>query len=226
MACRYHRNREETHRCGRCGCSLCGECKTSIENVTFCPHCLREEVVAEQHEALEVKKRIKRELIFILLGLLFGIAIVFSMSDGFKEMDNPLYFIAPFVFASLIAIVRRIGRVTASVASDRRNWNFGGLIFMLIFIGVVIIASPIIFVYRVFTRIRDYRNMSKIYNGDEELLRSIDAYVSHAETSPRDGEPSLSLSGEDEEFVVNFERQANNFMVNNNGEVIRDARYR
>ena len=98
------------------------------------------------------------------------------------------------------------------------------MIILLIIIGIILLLSPIIFLYRVFKRVRDLKKINKIiaeiHTNVGLLQELIDSARSETPESAGVNASALEGTGEDEAFNYVVSGMAN-FSASETGEIIR-----
>ena len=228
--CLFHRYRSGEYICSHCGASVCGHCAYPLtyesgEERTLCTQCAQRYYLDSLTEAIEVNQRLKRELQFMMLGFLFGCLLFASgMSLGI---------LMPFVFGSLITIARKVYFFAkdAGFLTDMKNsakeGSAGGflipLIILLLIIGIILILSPIIFIYRVVVRLKDLKKINQIIQKIHEDVAVLQGLIDNARAESVDGGVNVSAlegTGEDEAFNYAVSGMAQ-FSTSNTGEIIR-----
>lgn len=153
LNCYHHANCDDrlaVATCSECGKGLCAECADRLHSPTtdriLCVDCLNAELDVTVARASAAGKATMRELVMIGVGLVIGIILAVILANVLESWSFIAYFM-PTLFACLGTIWQM-------------RSGYGLLIGALIFI-VLMLVSPIIFIWRVFVRIRDIIALKK-----------------------------------------------------------------
>ena len=228
-ACINHRFRDGEFICSNCGAPICRHCMftyTSDEGkqVTLCSQCAQRQYLDPLTEAIEVYQRLRKELLFMAIGFLFGLLCMAS---------SPLGLLTPFIFASLITIAKRIytialksgfiDDVKESIKQQSSYGLFGQFLGLLLFIAVVLLLSPIIFIYRIVIRFIDIRHIKNIIQTIHGNVADIQTLIDNARMesiSEMSNVSALEGTGDDEAFNFVASGLAK-FNASKTGEIIR-----
>ncbi|MDE5618626.1 MAG: hypothetical protein K2I79_03980 [Clostridia bacterium] len=167
ILCHHHSNchdRPAVAQCSKCGKGLCVECADKLKSAdgkVVCVDCLNQELAENAAVANLAKNSIKRELILIVVGFIIGlIAFIFLAQTGFAIIA----WILPTTLASLGTIIKLL-----------RYWSVGIILKILFFI-ILIVVSPIMFIWRIVSRLKDISVMKKYAQYQKDLSESNNQY--------------------------------------------------
>lgn len=220
--CMNHPNVDADNTCASCHEPICSDCSVPLNDGKFlCPNCLRNEIRNEIDEATYTQSTVKKELIFILIGLVFGFVLVFASGINTEFIYVKMI---PWVFASLFSIVRKIinfYKSTAEVARGDSEFRLGTTLIVSLF---YIMISPLYTLYRVIKRLLHYRKLQGIINTDQQTLNDINNYLDNVERLRNVGSIDLA-SNDDEEVTFDFSDLKDNVQYTDSGEIIRNILY-
>ena len=166
LRCYHHSNCEDrpaVARCSKCGKGLCRECADNLKSEEtgkiLCVDCLNEEMAEDVVWAESRKNAVKKEMIFIIIGFVMGLAIeIFlfakSTNDNGKYAELwfmlwmlSLVFFLPTLLASFRTIIKKVKNTTYSV------------ILRIILFIILCVVSPIIFIWRIVKRAKDIKRL-------------------------------------------------------------------
>ena len=239
MNCKTHPSRPSVYNCESCGAPICESCYDVFElpdtHEHVCSDCFKEEVRKEIGEVNALKSMVKREFIFIVIGLVIGLAaglyfLISWIHTDLKYAAIPLMVFLPFIFGSLMTIIKKIknqymdSRDTGGDASA-----LGANIFILILTIVLnLVLSPITTLVRFFQRIGDMRQLNTIMQNDERLIVAIDQYIAES-LQPSMVEASANGTAGDVELSLDAILAAgggSEAALCDNGEILRTVRRR
>lgn len=235
MNCSSHSSRPAVYECDNCGQPICESCYNTFElpnGAHVCSNCYKEAVRDEIAEVNSLKGMVKREFIFIIVGLIVGLGIGLYFLIGALASDSgmrlefiPLVIYLPFLFGSLMTIIKKIKNEysDARVEGDDTNW-----ISLIMIIIVNLLIAPIMTIMRFCQRIGDMRKLNRIAQNDQTLLVNIDEYLAQ---SNRPSTVAASANGEaaDEEISLDSILAAgggSEAALCDNGEILRTVRTR
>ena len=120
MNCSTHQNRSAVYECDNCGQPICESCYNNFElpnGSHVCSNCYKEAVRGEIAEVSSLKGMIKRELIFIIIGMVLGLGVAVYLAISLLSSNElpvyifiPIFIYLPFIFGSLLTIVKKVIR--------------------------------------------------------------------------------------------------------------------
>ncbi|MDE5756789.1 MAG: hypothetical protein K2I23_06845 [Clostridia bacterium] len=163
MRCYHHSNCEDRPAvsfCSKCGKGLCRQCTDNLRSEDtgkiLCVDCLNDEMVADVNWAMRKKNEIRKEMIFIIVGFIIGLAaeiffgVMSSRSDTWMILFVfSLVFFLPTLFASFRTIISKVGDI------------FDSLILRIIFFFILCVISPIMFIWRLVKRAKDIKRLKR-----------------------------------------------------------------
>lgn len=190
--------------------------------------CLKSKLYAESARATAARKKVRKELKIMALGLAIGLIIAVAYTIVFsRELTLLTFFLwtyLPFVVAAGIQYFKFIGKVVT-----RYFRTFGacvgiffiiGLIFLLV---ILVFLLPAVGLFRIFARLIDNWKLNKIIKRDNkqiEYLEALAADMTFTEHGPT--VPSGALgSNSDEEISFDVGgASSDNSSFQDNGEII------
>lgn len=232
--CYYHHRRDCVGLCPHCGRPICGDCHITYDDSYLCPNCIRLRLISDNTDAIETRLRLIKELKYMGVGFLVGLII--SICAYFSNSDLVFFAIyAPFVCSSFFTILKHIRKVWGIIDGGETNARsvyemamstdqyatmglFMKIIMILIYIGFVIIFSPLVMLYRIVRRLLDYRKINQIIS---ELDGYLNDWRSRIEAAGIDTNDVTALES-DEDIDFNFDTSGiANYALSNTGEIIR-----
>lgn len=117
MKCTYHKDREATKKCSRCGKPLCDEC-ANMTNIGICQSCFAKSIRANAHEERGI---VTPTAIMGMVGLIFGfifgagwyafaaMAVLMLIPSGYvflMGMNQAMFMKIPFIGELLYYLTR------------------------------------------------------------------------------------------------------------------------
>jgi len=234
MNCTTHTSRPAVYECDNCGQPICESCYNTFElpnGAHVCSNCYKEAVREEIAEVNSLKGMVKREFIFIIIGMIVGLGIglyllIGSLASGAIEYGFiPLTIYLPFVFGSLMTIIKKIKNEysDARVEGDDTNW-----ISLIMIIIVNLLIAPIMTLMIFFQRIGDMKKLNRIAQNDQTLLVNIDEYIAQ---SNQPSTVAASANGDAADVEISLDAilaagGGSDAALCDNGEILRTVRTR
>lgn len=150
FACYHHCNdldRPSVATCNKCGKALCAECtdlfRSRKNNKILCIECLNGEIASNEALFARISARRKKEMTMMIVGAILGLILGFALLTV-----SPVFLLLPFVFGSLGTIW------------EKSFGTFGWLVGAILFI-VMAVISPIMFVVRILSRIKERKTLAE-----------------------------------------------------------------
>lgn len=220
MNCQMHPSSLAANKCAECNQAICQNCYKIFETPNgahLCASCFRKAVKAEMAEVSTLKGMVKREFIFIVIGLIvgFGVGLYLLFGAGLGLQSFWILIYLPFVFGSLMTIIKKIknqfleGRDVSGgdYAIGANFLTLGMAIFSNLFL------APITTGARFCQRIGDMKKLDRIAQNDQTLLAYVDEYIAKSNQSSV-VEPSFTVDGSSKATACD------------NGETLRTVRMR
>lgn len=238
MNCNTHTSRPAVYECDACGQPICESCYNTFElpnGAHVCSNCYKEAVRDEIAEVSALKGMVKREFIFIIIGLIVGLGIglyclISWLGTELQFAAIPLMIFLPFVFGSLMTIIKKIRNQYSeerdtSGGDTSMGYNFAMLI-MIILINLLL--APIMTIIRFCQRIGDMKKLDRIAQNDQTLLVNIDEYIAQ---SNQPSTVAASANGDAADVEISLESilaagGGSDAALCDNGEILRTVRTR
>ncbi len=158
LRCYHHCNCEDrpaVAKCTRCGKGLCRDCADKLRSEEtgdiLCVDCLNAEMAADVNWAMQRKKEIKKEIIFIIVGFILGTAIeIVLLSLGYMA----LFFLSFILFFP--TLLASFGTIIKTVRA-----RCFGIILSVLFFLILCVASPIMFIVRIVRKVKQIKIMKR-----------------------------------------------------------------
>lgn len=153
IVCYHHSNcddRPAVSTCSKCGKGLCAECTDKLRSPEtgkiLCVDCLNAELREGAKLAVQAKDVVKREIVGMIVGGIIGIILMAVLI--------PLLATTPFLFLAFFMPTLFASFFTLFHFARRRGFFLGILFF---FFGMI--ASPIVFIWRLVVRIKNIKTL-------------------------------------------------------------------
>ncbi len=173
--CYHHHNdqgRQAVARCSKCGKALCQECaetfKSSKNGAVLCGDCRKDEVKETYVLLQKTKGIVKKELIFIFVGLVLGIVATIILANAVDPNLGVLGIWLPFVGASFGTFHKFKGKHSPNI-----------LITIIMFL-VFVVISPIVFIVRIARRTKHIKQLKGYQVSLERLFSAYNGYLEEA----------------------------------------------
>lgn len=240
MNCSTHSNRPAVYECDNCGKPICKACYDDFdlpdERVHLCSDCYTEYYRSELAEVIALKGMVKREFIFIIIGMVLGLILgiyfavqIFALED-MVALGVILIVYLPFIGGSLMTIIKRIRNQylenrDTSGDSTSMGFNFA-IIFLTALINILI--APITTIVRLIQRIGDMRQLNRIEQSGYNLINAVEQYIANS-LKPSTVEQSAEGGSADVEISLDAilaSGSGSEAALCDNGEILRTIRTR
>lgn len=181
MNCSTHPKKPAVAKCDNCGAPICETCYDAFElpdnEGHLCANCYKEELRSDAAEAEALKGMVKKEFIFIIIGLIVGLALgIYCLVNYGSPFGVIAIIFLPFIMGSLITIIKKIKNQYSEERdeSDDGGSNFLTLIFIIL---LNILGSPITTIVRFVQRVGDMRTLNRIYSQNIQAISAIDEFI-------------------------------------------------
>lgn len=229
MNCSQHPNRPAVYECDCCGAPICQSCYDDFDLPNdeghLCADCYKEELRSEAAEALSLKSMVKKEFILIIVGLIVGLilGIIMCVDMGVTGIAGIAIF--PFIFGSLMTIVKKIKNEYSETRNEGDDTNWISLVLIIIF---NLALAPVTTIVRFVQRIGDMKKLNRIYEQDINAITTIDDYLERS-LQPSAVSSAASGSGGDVEISLDAilaSGAGSDSALCDNGEILRTVRTR
>jgi len=190
MGCYHHPSRDAVAQCRKCGKGMCKECydlygvsSGEYAGKALCYDCTTE-IVAENVAGFEaLKKRVQWERIFICIGAVLGAFAGLIFLDD-PTLDGTQKF---WGFVTCVGVGGSLGTIIkgmfwAFIGARREGEDGGNSLAQAGCAGVfLVIFSPIITVWRFFSRFSQIARCNEIIESDSQALRQMRDYFAYTQ---------------------------------------------
>lgn len=182
LSCYHHHGRPAVATCAHCGKGLCEECADVLQTTDgdiFCVDCYKNVLNNNVRQVKKARRRIIAEFVFIIIGIILGIAIS-VIGDIFKQQGIALGIIIIFFFGSVGTIINQVR------FARYKGW---GWLWVLLYFVLMVCVCPIMTLYRIGMRIKDMVVLTRIVRSDREGAALAELYRKYASQADNEQAP-------------------------------------